>query len=73
PHPAEESQCPSAVKPKRKRANATQLKVLNQLFQQTFFPSTELRIQLGKQLGMSPRTVQIWFQNKRQAWRIRNK
>ncbi|KAK9764231.1 hypothetical protein K7432_008439 [Basidiobolus ranarum] len=72
-HMGEETQCNSTVKPKRKRANATQLKVLNQLFQQTFFPSTELRIQLGKQLGMSPRTVQIWFQNKRQAWRIRNK
>ncbi|KAK9711175.1 hypothetical protein K7432_007967 [Basidiobolus ranarum] len=69
----EEAQGTSPVKPKRKRANANQLKVLNQLFQQTFFPSTELRIELGKQLGMSPRTVQIWFQNKRQAWRIRNK
>ncbi|CAG8483628.1 3103_t:CDS:2 [Rhizophagus irregularis] len=57
------------VKAKRKRANASQLKVLNQVFQHTFFPSTELRIQLGKQLGMSPRTVQIWFQNKRQSWR----
>ncbi|ORY06084.1 hypothetical protein K493DRAFT_310721 [Basidiobolus meristosporus CBS 931.73] len=72
PTGAEESNGSSPIKPKRKRANANQLKVLNQLFQQTFFPSTELRIQLGKQLGMSPRTVQIWFQNKRQAWRIRN-
>jgi hypothetical protein len=24
---------------------------------------------LGKELNMSPRTVQIWFQNKRQSWR----
>ncbi|CAG8503475.1 10424_t:CDS:2 [Funneliformis caledonium] len=58
---------------KRKRANANQLKVLNQVFQHTFFPSTELRIQLGKQLGMSPRTVQIWFQNKRQSWRSKSR
>ncbi|CAG8471232.1 2287_t:CDS:2 [Diversispora eburnea] len=58
--------------PKRKRANANQLKVLNEVFHQTFFPSTELRIQLGKQLGMSPRTVQIWFQNKRQSWRSKS-
>ncbi|CAG8541894.1 14592_t:CDS:2, partial [Acaulospora colombiana] len=58
---------------KRKRANPNQLKVLNEVFQQTFFPSTEQRIQLGKQLGMSPRTVQIWFQNKRQSWRSKTR
>ncbi|KAG2229986.1 hypothetical protein BDF21DRAFT_428535 [Thamnidium elegans] len=57
------------VKAKRKRASPSQLLVLNRVFQTTFFPSTELRIQLGKQLGMSPRTVQIWFQNKRQSMR----
>ena len=57
------------VKAKRKRASPSQLSVLNRVFEQTFFPSTELRMELGKQLGMSPRTVQIWFQNKRQAAR----
>ncbi|KAL1915706.1 uncharacterized protein VTP21DRAFT_6465 [Calcarisporiella thermophila] len=82
PHPSAEShsaysqpnpQVALMLKAKRKRANAEQLKVLNQVFQTTFFPSTELRIQLGKQLGMSPRTVQIWFQNRRQAWRTKAK
>jgi len=57
------------LKPKRKRATSHQLKTLNDVFASTFFPSTELRIALGKQLNMSPRTVQIWFQNKRQSWR----
>ncbi|RIB00451.1 homeobox domain-containing protein, partial [Gigaspora rosea] len=61
------------VKAKRKRANANQLKVLNDVFARTFFPSTELRIQLGKELGMAPRTVQIWFQNKRQSWRSKTR
>ncbi|KAL0080893.1 hypothetical protein J3Q64DRAFT_1607791, partial [Phycomyces blakesleeanus] len=60
-------------KAKRKRASAPQLAVLNRVFSQTYFPSTELRIDLGKQLNMSPRTVQIWFQNKRQALRTRGK
>jgi hypothetical protein len=59
------------VKAKRKRASPSQLAVLNRVFQQTYFPSTELRIDLGKQLGMSPRTVQIWFQNKRQSIRMK--
>jgi hypothetical protein len=63
----------SSIKAKRKRASPTQLSVLNRVFQQTFFPSTELRVELGKQLGMSPRTVQIWFQNKRQSIRTRER
>ncbi|KAI9062866.1 hypothetical protein FKP32DRAFT_1572756 [Trametes sanguinea] len=36
---------------------------------QTAFPSTEERNELAKKLGMSSRSVQIWFQNKRQAMR----
>ncbi|ORZ24111.1 hypothetical protein BCR42DRAFT_402266 [Absidia repens] len=59
------------LKAKRKRASPSQLTVLNQVFNQTYFPSTELRVELGKHLGMSPRTVQIWFQNKRQSLRSR--
>ncbi|CAG8462129.1 12654_t:CDS:2 [Dentiscutata heterogama] len=62
-----------SIHAKRKRANANQLKVLNDVFARTFFPSTELRIQLGKELGMAPRTVQIWFQNKRQSWRSKTR
>ncbi|KAG2205564.1 uncharacterized protein EV154DRAFT_533011 [Mucor mucedo] len=61
------------LKAKRKRASPNQLVVLNRIFAQTYFPSTEIRIELGKQLGMSPRTVQIWFQNKRQALRSRGR
>ncbi|ORZ01156.1 hypothetical protein BCR43DRAFT_486467 [Syncephalastrum racemosum] len=63
----------SPLKAKRKRASPAQLSVLNHVFDQTYFPSTELRIELGKQLGMSPRAVQIWFQNKRQSLRTRER
>lgn len=61
------------LKVKRKRASPDQLAVLNRVFSQTYFPSTEVRRALGKQLGMSPRTVQIWFQNKRHALRNRGR
>ncbi|ORZ18568.1 hypothetical protein BCR42DRAFT_229272 [Absidia repens] len=61
------------LKAKRRRANAKQLQILNQVFDRTFFPSTQMRAELGRQLGMSPRTVQIWFQNKRQAMRTRER
>ena len=63
----------SRAKTKRKRASPSQLAVLNRVFNQTYFPSTELRNELGKQLDMNPRTVQIWFQNKRQALRARER
>ncbi|ORY97495.1 hypothetical protein BCR43DRAFT_489873 [Syncephalastrum racemosum] len=64
---------PMPLKAKRRRANAKQLEVLNRVFERTFFPSTQLRAELGRQLGMSPRTVQIWFQNRRQAIRTRER
>ncbi|CAO3686189.1 unnamed protein product [Rhizopus stolonifer] len=61
------------VKAKRRRANSEQLQVLNRVFDRTFFPSTQVRAELGRQLNMSPRTVQIWFQNRRQAMRTKER
>lgn len=49
------------IKKKRKRADAEQLKVLNDTYARTAFPSTEERIELAKKLGMSARSVQIWY------------
>ncbi|CAO3589778.1 unnamed protein product [Absidia cylindrospora] len=63
----------SSIKTKRKRATNKQLQVLQSVFEHTFFPSTHVRSQLGRQLGMNPRTVQIWFQNRRQALRTKEK
>ncbi|KAF8639571.1 hypothetical protein AX17_001473 [Amanita inopinata Kibby_2008] len=61
------------IKKKRKRADANQLKVLNETYNRTAFPSTEERLALAKLLDMSPRSVQIWFQNKRQSMRQTNR
>ncbi|KAI5123666.1 hypothetical protein M0805_001695 [Coniferiporia weirii] len=58
-----------AVKKKRKRADAAQLKTLNEVYARTAFPTTEERMELAKKLEMSARSVQIWFQNKRQSTR----
>ncbi|KAK9322532.1 hypothetical protein V1517DRAFT_133164 [Lipomyces orientalis] len=63
----------SPLKPKRKRATQHQVNRLNEVFQQTFFPSTEQRLELSRELGMTPRTVQIWFQNRRQGWRAESR
>ncbi|KAG0299439.1 hypothetical protein BGZ98_010063 [Dissophora globulifera] len=63
--------CEDGVKAKRKRANTEQLSILNSAFERSYFPSTEERLRLSKQTKMCPRTVQIWFQNKRQSVKAR--
>ncbi|KAJ2782767.1 Short stature homeobox protein 2 [Coemansia javaensis] len=72
PQPHHAEQPPVQIKGKRKRASPQQLEVLNKVFASTSFPSTEMRNRLARELGMTPRTVQIWFQNKRQASRQRD-
>ncbi|ORX98162.1 homeobox, partial [Basidiobolus meristosporus CBS 931.73] len=51
---------------RRNRLNARQVNRLMEVFEQTTKPKTEIRIQLAEELGMRPRAVQIWFQNRRQ-------
>jgi hypothetical protein len=49
----------------RKRATWQQRLVLENLFQTNQYPDFQLRAELAKQLKMSPRKVQVWFQNRR--------
>ncbi|KAK9763863.1 hypothetical protein K7432_009117 [Basidiobolus ranarum] len=51
---------------RRNRLNPQQTSRLMQIFEQTTKPRTEVRRTLAKELGMDPRAVQIWFQNRRQ-------
>lgn len=46
-----------------------QSRVLHELLQQTCFPSTQVREEVAAKLGLSPRKVQVFFQNKRQKQR----
>lgn len=59
----------SALSKKRSRTLTTpsQQRRLMQILEQTRFPSTDVREQLARELGMTPRRVQIWFQNRRQG------
>ena len=51
----------TTIKKKRKRADARQLDALQTLYARTAFPSTEERVELGKRIDMSARSVQIWL------------
>lgn len=48
-----------------------QSKTLRNAFKRNHFPSTDAREELARSLGMSARSVQIWFQNQRQQVRNR--
>lgn len=56
------------AKKKRVRTVMTnlQIKMLGNIFQENQFPSTEVREEIARSIHMSPRSVQIWFQNQRQ-------
>mmetsp|Transcript_15626 Transcript_15626/g.51582 ORF Transcript_15626/g.51582 Transcript_15626/m.51582 type:complete len:296 (+) Transcript_15626:60-947(+) len=51
---------------KRSKISRPQLLVLTQHFESDPLPSFEKRQALAQQLDMTPRSVQIWFQNRRQ-------
>jgi homeobox protein YOX1/YHP1 len=61
PPPSNTSQDHPPPKKKRKRADADQLRVLNEVYARTAFPSTEERQELAGKLNMTPRSVQIWY------------
>lgn len=52
-------------KKKRHRTTPEQLRVLEEVFEYEKTPDLQLRQRLARQLNMTPRRVQVWFQNKR--------
>ncbi|KAF5368011.1 hypothetical protein D9758_004376 [Tetrapyrgos nigripes] len=60
-----------APKKKRTRTLTTphQSAVLHALLAQSRFPTTAMREEVGRAIGLSARKVQIWFQNQRQKAR----
>ena len=50
----------------RWKLDAEQLRILDAQFQLNPLPSLQVRKALAAQFGVSPRKVQVWFQNRRQ-------
>jgi len=50
---------------KRIRTTPEQLRVLEKTYERETNPSQSLREDIARKLGMTPRRVQVWFQNKR--------
>ena len=59
-----------STKPLRKRIGYHQIFELKALFDSGIrFPNKSLREKLGDKLGLTPRTIQVWFQNRRQNFK----
>lgn len=56
---------------RRKRQDFTwsQISVLEHVFETNPLPRQALINELSKRLSLTPRTTQVWFQNRRQKWR----
>ena len=64
PVPAFYNYRPNEVK-HRKRTTRAQTKILEEQFKSTDKPDAATRGELSVRLGMTPREVQVWFQNRR--------
>lgn len=49
----------------RQRISKSQYKILEKVFTDNPMPNGDTRQQLATQLSMTPRTIQVWFQNRR--------
>ncbi|KAK9682412.1 hypothetical protein RND81_10G072300 [Saponaria officinalis] len=56
---------------KKKRLNMEQVKALEKNFEQANKLEPEKKMQLAKALGLQPRQVAIWFQNRRARWKTK--
>lgn len=58
---------------RRSRASPDQLLILEKTFVYNKSPNAKIREELSKKLGMTERSIQIWFQNKRAKVKLRQR
>ncbi|EEF44365.1 homeobox protein, putative [Ricinus communis] len=70
-----QSQTPSqhSSKPSKKRLAREQLQILESSFNANQKLKAEFKLELARQLGVPPRQVAIWYQNRRARHRVETK
>ncbi|XVE80075.1 hypothetical protein DITRI_Ditri14bG0110200 [Diplodiscus trichospermus] len=56
----------------KKRLNQDQVRLLEKSFSANKKLEPELKLHLAKQLGVPPRQVAVWYQNKRARWKTQS-
>lgn len=55
--------------PKKKRLSTDQLDSLENSFQEEIKLDPDRKMKLAKELGLQPRQIAVWFQNRRARWK----
>lgn len=56
---------------KKKRLTCEQLDSLESSFQQEIKLDPDRKMKLSKELGLQPRQIAVWFQNRRARWKTK--
>ncbi|XP_038883822.1 homeobox-leucine zipper protein ATHB-22-like [Benincasa hispida] len=59
------------VDQKKKRLNQDQLEALERSFQEEVKLDPDRKMKLSKELGLQPRQIAVWFQNRRARWKTK--
>lgn len=57
---------------KKKRLTSEQLETLESSFQKEIKLDPQRKMKLSKELGLQPRQIAVWFQNRRSRWKTKN-
>ncbi|KAL2250713.1 UNVERIFIED_CONTAM: putative homeobox-leucine zipper protein ATHB-51 [Sesamum indicum] len=55
--------------PKKKRLSTEQLESLENSFQEEIKLDPDRKMKLARELGLQPRQIAVWFQNRRARWK----
>ncbi|KAL0291320.1 UNVERIFIED_CONTAM: putative homeobox-leucine zipper protein ATHB-51 [Sesamum calycinum] len=55
--------------PKKKRLSSEQLESLENSFQEEIKLDPDRKMKLARELGLQPRQIAVWFQNRRARWK----
>ncbi|MED6156684.1 hypothetical protein PIB30_016620 [Stylosanthes scabra] len=70
-HAMEEMKYAASQREKKKRLTSSQIESLERSFQEEIKLDTDRKMKLSRELGLQPRQIAVWFQNRRTRWKAK--